>query len=291
MFRNDLLAGKRYLVTGGGSGLGREISARLLELGAEVAICGRRTAVLEEAASQLMQRHGGRVRPEALDIRDYEAVGAMVERLWSEFGPLDGLVNNAAGNFVCRTEELSRRGFEAISDIVLRGTFYVTQAVGRRWIAERRRGSVVSIIVTWVITGAPYVVASAMSKSGVETMTKSLAVEWGHYGIRLNALAPGVFPTEGANARLSPKSRWSDESVANPMNRVGRMPELQNAVVFLLCDEVEWLTGQTLVVDGGGYLQNGASFTHLRGLGDDDWRAMREAIRATDARDRALREG
>lgn len=290
MFRPDLLTGKRYLVTGGGSGLGREIAARLLELGAQIAICGRRAAVLEEAAAQLVRQHGGRVLPLALDIRDHDAVGAAVERVWSELGPLDGLVNNAAGNFVCRTEDLSRRGFEAISDIVLRGTFYMTQAVGRHWIAERRRGSVVSIIVTWTITGAPYVVASAMSKSGVETMTRSLAVEWGHYGIRLNALAPGVFPTEGANARLSPKARWNDENVANPMNRVGRMPELQNSVVFLLCDEVEWLTGHTLVVDGAGHLQNGASFTHLRDLGDADWRAMRESIRAADTRDLALRK-
>jgi NAD(P)-dependent dehydrogenase (short-subunit alcohol dehydrogenase family) len=291
MFRPDLLAGKRYLVTGGGSGLGREIAARVLALGADVAICGRRAAVLEETAAQLMQSHGGRVLPVALDIRDYDAVDTALERVWADLGPLDGLVNNAAGNFVCRTEELSRRGFEAISDIVLRGTFYVTQAAGRRWIAERRRGSVVSVIVTWTITGAPYVVASAMSKSGVETMTRSLAVEWGHYGIRLNAIAPGVFPTEGANARLSPQARWTDESAANPMNRVGRMDELQNSVVFLLSDEVEWLTGHTLIVDGGGHLQNGASFTHLRDLSDADWRAMRQTIRETDARDRALRKG
>jgi NAD(P)-dependent dehydrogenase (short-subunit alcohol dehydrogenase family) len=225
MFRKDLFAGKRYLVTGGGSGLGREIVAMLLALGAEVAICGRRKSVLEDTAAELGQRYGRAVWTEAIDIRNYDGVNAMIGRLWTDFGPLDGLVNNAAGNFVCRTEDLSRRGFDAITDIVLRGTFYTTQAVGRRWIAEQRRGSVVSIIVTWVITGAPYVVASAMAKSGVETMTKSLAVEWGHHGIRLNALAPGVFPTDGANARLSPKARWDDESAVNPMNRVGRMPE------------------------------------------------------------------
>jgi len=290
MFRHDLFAGKRFLVTGGGSGLGREIAARLVELGADVAICGRRAAVLEDTAAELRALSGRAVHTTALDIRDHDAVDAMVGRLWSEMGPLDGLVNNAAGNFVCRTEDLSRRGFEAISDIVMRGTFWTTQSVGRRWIAEGRRGSVLSIIVTWVITGAPYVVASAMSKSALETMTRSLAIEWGHYGIRLNALAPGVFPTEGANARLSPKQRWSDETADNPMNRVGRMSELQNAAAFLLSDEVEWLTGQTLVIDGGGHLANGASFTHLRQLGDDDWRAMRDAIRATDARDRAQRQ-
>jgi NAD(P)-dependent dehydrogenase (short-subunit alcohol dehydrogenase family) len=204
MFRKDLFAGKRFLVTGGGSGLGREIALRLAELGADLALCGRRAPVLENTAAELRARFGRAVHTTAVDIRDHDAVDAMVERIWTELGPLDGLVNNAAGNFVCRTEDLSRRGFEAISDIVMRGTFWVTQSVGRRWIAQRRRGSVVSVIVTWVITGAPYVVTSAMSKSAIETMTRSLAVEWGHYGIRLNALAPGVFPTEGANARLSP---------------------------------------------------------------------------------------
>lgn len=227
MFRKDLLAGKKILVTGGGSGLGREIAAKYLDLGADVAICGRRRGALEETAREFEARFGRPVHVEAVDIRDYDAVAAMVDNIWTVAGPLDGLVNNAAGNFVSRTEDLSRRGFDAVSDIVFRGTFYVTQTVGRRWIAEKRKGSVVSIVVTWVITGAPYVVPSAMSKAGIEVMTKSLAIEWGHYGIRFNAIAPGIFPTEGANARLSPTQKWRDEVVVNPMNRVGRMSELQ----------------------------------------------------------------
>ncbi len=286
MFRKDLLAGKRILVTGGGSGLGREIAAKYLDLGADVAICGRRRGALEETAREFEARFGRPVHVEAVDIRDYDAVAAMVDNIWTVAGPLDGLVNNAAGNFVSRTEDLSRRGFDAVSDIVFRGTFYVTQTVGRRWIAEKRKGSVVSIVVTWVITGAPYVVPSAMSKAGIEVMTKSLAIEWGPYGIRFNAIAPGIFPTEGANARLSPTQKWRDEVVVNPMNRVGRMSELQNLAAFLMSEEVEWLTGQTISIDGAGHLQNGASFTQLRDLSDDDWRAMREQIRATDARDK-----
>jgi NAD(P)-dependent dehydrogenase (short-subunit alcohol dehydrogenase family) len=289
VFREGLLSGKRILVTGGGSGLGRVIVEKYLELGADVAICGRRDIVLEKTAEDLKSRFGRAVFVHSVDIRDFDQVRTMIGRIWSDFGPLDGLVNNAAGNFVSRTEDLSRRGFEAISDIVFRGTFYVTQSVGKRWIEEKRKGSIISIVVTWVMTGAPYVVPSAMSKAGIDVMTKSLAVEWGHYGIRLNAIAPGTFPTEGANARLSPMKRWIDSSVQNPMNRVGRMPELQNLAAFLMCDEVEWLTGQTIAIDGAGHLQNGASFTHLRELGDEEWCVMREQIRATDRRDKELK--
>ena len=194
MFRPDLLSGKRILVTGGGSGLGRDIASKYAALGADVYICGRRAAVLGETAAQLMAEHGRQVKYRALDIRDGDEVDALVEWIWEDGGPLDGLVNNAAGNFVSRTQDLSRRGFDAIADIVLHGTFYVTHAVGRRWIAEGRRGSIVSIVVTWVRTGAPFVVPSAMSKAGIDAMTKSLAVEWGPHGIRLNAIAPGIFP-------------------------------------------------------------------------------------------------
>ena len=287
MFRDGLLRGKRILVTGGGSGLGREIAARYLALGAEIAICGRRAPVLAEAAAALTAAHGGVVRTYPLDIRDAAAVDAAVERIWTETGPLDGLVNNAAGNFVSRTEDLSPRGFDAVANIVLHGTFFVTQAVGKRWIASRRPGTVVSIIVTWGRTGAPFVVPSAMAKSGVETMTKSLAIEWGRHGIRLNAIAPGVFPTAGANDRLSPKHRWTDKPALDPMRRVGRMEELQNLATFLMADGVEWLTGETIAIDGAGHRRDGASFTDLADLTDAQWAEMRAAIRARDAADKA----
>ena len=287
MFEANLLRGKRILVTGGGSGLGREIAERYLQLGAEVHICGRRQQMLDATAAELTGRHGGVVRAHAVDIRHADAVDAMVERIWAEHGPLDGLVNNAAGNFVSRTQDVSPRGFDAVANIVLHGTYYATHHVGRRWIEGGHKGSVISIVVTWVRTGAPFVVPSAMSKAGVDVMTKSLAIEWGRYGIRLNAIAPGIFPTEGANSRLSPKAAWTDDSVRNPMNRLGRMPELQNLAVFLMADGVEWITGETIAIDGAGHRQNGASFTELAELSDAQWREMREAIRAQDQRDKS----
>jgi NAD(P)-dependent dehydrogenase (short-subunit alcohol dehydrogenase family) len=286
MFTNDLLAGKRILVTGGGSGLGREIAAKYLALGAQLYICGRRLPVLQETAAALVAEHGGSVKTFALDIRDAADVERMVDWIWQDGGALDGLVNNAAGNFVSRTQDLSPRGFDAVAGIVLHGTFYVTQAVGKRWIAGGHRGSVISIVVTWVRTGAPFVVPSAMSKAGIDVMTKSLAVEWGRYGIRLNAIAPGIFPTEGANKRLSPTEDWKDGVVRNPMNRVGRMTELQNLATFLMADGVEWLTGETIAIDGAGHFQNGASFTELAELSDEQWAQMREAIRTQDRKDK-----
>jgi NAD(P)-dependent dehydrogenase (short-subunit alcohol dehydrogenase family) len=289
MFQAQLLRGKRILVTGGGSGLGREISEKYLELGAEVHICGRRQAVLEEAAAALMERHGGTVRTHVTDVRSAEAVDAMVDAIWRDSGPLDGLVNNAAGNFVSRTQDVSPRGFDAVANTVLHGTYYTTHHVGRRWIADGHKGSVISIVVTWVRTGAPFVVPSAMSKAGIDVMTKSLAIEWGRYGIRLNAIAPGIFPTEGANKRLNPKAQWEDGVVRNPMNRLGRMSELQNLAVFLMADGVDWINGETIAIDGAGHRQNGASFTDLADLDDAAWREMREAIRKQDQRDKSLR--
>jgi NAD(P)-dependent dehydrogenase (short-subunit alcohol dehydrogenase family) len=291
VFQPGLLQGKRILVTGGGSGLGYEIASRYAELGAELVLCGRRKPVLDQAAAALHTRYGADVKIHALDIRNADDVDAMVQRIWDESGPLDGLVNNAAGNFVSRTQDVSPRGFDAVAGIVLHGTYYVTHHVGRRWIAGGHKGSVISIVVTWVRTGAPFVVPSAMSKAGVDVMTKSLAIEWGRYGIRLNAIAPGIFPTEGANARLSPKAAWTDATVKNPMNRVGRMSELQNLAVFLMADGVEWLTGETIAIDGAGHRQNGASFTELADLDDAAWREMRDAIRRQDERDKAAGEG
>ena len=288
MFKEGLLKGKRILVTGGGTGLGKEIAAKYVQLGAEVWICGRRGSVLEETARSL----GGNVKTHAVDIRDAQAVDAMVQRIWDEAGPLTGLVNNAAGNFISPTKDLSPNGFNAIANIVFHGTFYVTQAVGKRWIAGKHQGSVISIIVTWVHTGSPYVVPSAMSKAGIHVMTKSLAVEWGRFGIRLNAIAPGPFPTEGATKRLRPDGgSFSDSTSLNPMRRVGRMEELQNLATFLMADGCEWLTGETIVIDGAGTLATGSGgyFTQLDKLSDSDWERMRAAIKAQNDKDRAGR--
>jgi NAD(P)-dependent dehydrogenase (short-subunit alcohol dehydrogenase family) len=292
MFKDNLLKGKRILVTGGGTGLGKEIATRYLSLGAEVWLAGRRGAVLEETAKELMGKHGGSVRTHSVDIRDAAAVDAMVQHIWDESGPLTGLVNNAAGNFISPTKDLTPNGFNAIANIVFHGTFYVTQAVGKRWIEGKRKGSVVSILVTWVHTGSPYVVPSAMSKAGLHVMTKSLAVEWGRFGIRLNAIAPGPFPTEGASKRLRPGSGgFEDTTQMNPMKRIGRMEELQNLATFLMADGCEWLTGETIGLDGGGYLASGsgAYFAQLDKMSDADWDKARAMIKAQNDKDRAGR--
>jgi NAD(P)-dependent dehydrogenase (short-subunit alcohol dehydrogenase family) len=251
MFKDGLLRGRRILVTGGGTGLGKGMVEKFLALGADIFICGRRKAVCDATAAELTGKYDGRVKSYGVDIRDAGAVDAMVADIFQS-GPLTDLVNNAAGNFISRTEDLSTRGFDAVANIVLHGTFYVTHAVGRRWIAGGHRGNVVSIVVTWVYNGSPYVVPSVMSKSGVHAMTMSLATEWAGYGIRLNAVAPGVIPTEGASKRLNPGASPSERAErSNPMGRVGRMEELQNLATFLLADGCEWLTGQTITLDGG----------------------------------------
>jgi NAD(P)-dependent dehydrogenase (short-subunit alcohol dehydrogenase family) len=289
MFQDGLLKGKNILITGGGTGLGKEIAEKYLQLGADLWIAGRRGAVLDTTAKELTAKHGGKVRTHAVDIRDYAAVDAMAQRIWDESGPLTGLVNNAAGNFISPTKDLTPNGFNAIANIVFHGSFYVTHCVGKRWIEGGTKGSVISILVTWVWTGSPYVVPSAMSKAGLHVMTKSLAVEWGKHGIRLNAIAPGPFPTEGATKRLRPGADFGDSTRLNPMRRVGRMSELQNLATFLMADGCEWLSGETIAIDGAGYLATGAYFTELDRMSDADWHKARELIKAQNDKDRAGR--
>ncbi len=289
MFKDDLFVGKRILVTGGGTGLGKAMSGRFLSLGASVVICGRRKSVCDETAAELMAAHGGTVESYRVDIRDAEAVDEMVERI-SSTGPLTDLVNNAAGNFVSRTEDLSSRAFDAIANIVMHGTFYVTSAVGRRWIAAGQRGNVLSILTTWVRNGGPFTVPSAMSKAAVYAMTTSLATEWGRYGIRLNAIAPGEIPTEGMSKRLNPTESPGERTAArNPHGRVGTFDELQNLAVFLLSGGCDWLTGEMIALDGGQHLATGGNFYDLRAWGDTEWQAARAAIAVQNAEDRKLR--
>ncbi len=290
MFQPGLLKGKRILVTGGGTGLGREIAEKYLELGADLYLCGRRKAVLDETAAALVAARGGSVRTLAVDIRDAGAVDAMIQSIWDDGGPLTGLVNNAAGNFISRTEDLSPRGFDAIANIVLHGSFYVTHSVGKRWIAGGQPGSVVSILVTWIWTGSPYVVPSAMSKAGLAVMTESLAVEWGRHRIRLNAIAPGPFPVESTSARLNPGQTMEGRGATkNPMGRIGEMHELQNLAAFLMADGCEWLTGQTIALDGAGHLAGTGTFYDLRSWTDADWQRAREMIKVQNDRDKAQR--
>lgn len=291
MFRADLFQGQRILITGGGTGLGYAMARQLAALGATVHLCGRRLAVLEQATQALRgESGGGQVHVHPVDIRDAGAVDAMVERIWDQHGGLDALVNNAAGNFISPTEKLSERGFNAIADTVFRGTFYMTQAVGKRWIGSGASGAVVSIVVTWVWTGSPFVVPSAMSKAGIDAMTKSLAVEWGRHGIRLNAIAPGVIPTEGASARLRPNDSGTDALVKqNPMQRLGQGQDIGELAAFLLAPGNDWINGQTIALDGGDYLANGAYFKQYFDWSDDDWAAARAAIEARTAADKAQR--
>ncbi|WP_246604965.1 SDR family oxidoreductase [Aquisediminimonas sediminicola] len=287
IFRSDVLSGKSILVTGGGSGLGKEISKALAARGAVVHICGRRAAVLEEAAADI----GGQVHWHICDIRDADQVDEMMDAIW-KVGPLTSLVNNAAANFIAPTKDLSPRGFRAVTSTVMDGSFHVTLAAGKRWIAEGIRGSVVSNLVTWVWTGSAFVVPSAMAKTALHAMTMSLAVEWGPYGIRLNATAPGPFPTESAWEKLNPlpdtkSSATSDDTV--PMRRFGQMPELQNLIVFLLSDGCDYLTGQTIAIDGAQHLAGPGTFADLSNMSDGQWQAARDAITQSSQRDKSQR--
>lgn len=289
MFTPDLLAGHRILITGGGTGLGRAMAEQFLRLGATISICGRRKGVADQAAAELMAAHGGRVTAYGVDIRNAEAVDQMVQAIWDDGGPLTGLVNNAAGNFISRTEDLSSRGFDAIANTVLHGTFYTTHAVGKRWIAGKVPGSIISIVVTWVWTGSAFVVPSAMSKAGVHVMTQSLAVEWGRYGIRLNAIAPGMIPTEGMTKRLAPGAGERSGEERNPMGRYGTTDELANLATFLMAPGCQWLTGQTIALDGAGHLVNAGGFEHLFQWGDAEWRQARDLIKSQNEKDKVAR--
>ena len=287
MFEANLFQGQRVLITGGGTGLGLAMAAKLAELGAELHLCGRRHSVVQQACEMLNNDTGAQAFAHELDIRQPEAVHTVIDRIWAEHGPLTGLVNNAAGNFVSRTEDLSINGFHAISDIVFRGTFYVTQAVGRRWIAEGLPGSVLSIVVTWVDTGSPFVVPSAMSKAGLDAMTKSLAVEWGPKRIRFNAIAPGVIPTQGASQRLRPKIDGNEDSadrrrLDNPTRRLGTGEDIGNMAAFILAPGNTWLNGQTITLDGGDALANGAYFTEYQAWDDADWARARQMAKAAN---------
>jgi NAD(P)-dependent dehydrogenase (short-subunit alcohol dehydrogenase family) len=275
MFQPDLLKGKRILITGGGTGLGLAMGRRFLELGADLVICGRREQVLADAAAKLKAETKGSVETHGCDIRDAQAVGAMLDKIW-EKRPLDALVNNAAGNFISRTESLSPRAVDAVLNIVLHGSAYCTLGAGRRWLEAGHKGAVLSIITTYAWTGSAYVVPSAMAKAGVLAMTRSLAVEWGGRGVRLNAIAPGPFPTPGAWERLVPRPDLARIfETKNPLHRVGEHGELANLATFLLCDGATYINGEVVTIDGGEWLQGAGQFNFLERLTDSDWAALK----------------
>jgi NAD(P)-dependent dehydrogenase (short-subunit alcohol dehydrogenase family) len=277
MFCSELLAGKRILITGGGTGLGKSIGRRYVELGARLVICGRRGEVLQAAADEFRRDFGAEVESHVCDVRDAAAVERMMESIW-ESGPLDVLVNNAAGNFLARTERLSPRAVDAVIDIVLKGGAYCTIAAGRRWIDAGRPGTVLSVLTQSAIVGAPFTVPSAMAKAGLLSMIRSLAVEWGPKGIRLVGVAPGPFPTEGAWSRLMPSER-QQEPIENSiaLRRVGRHEELADLCTFLVSDNAGFITGEAIVIDGGKWLQGaaGTSANRMQEWTDETWNNVR----------------
>lgn len=280
MFQTDLLKDKRILITGGGTGLGRSIGRRYLQLGAELVICGRRLDVLETTAKELTQETGGKVTPLHCDVREADAVEQMMARIWED-GPLDILVNNAAGNFLAQTHKLSPRAIDSVLGIVLHGSAYCTVAAGRRWIEAGRPGVVLSILTLGALTGAPFTAPNAMAKAGVLAMTRSLAAEWGPKGIRLVAIAPGPFPTPGAWQRLMPEEKAKADPIEKtiPLRRVGAHDELANLASFLVSDQAGYITGECVVIDGGKMLIGGGGGVNTASMldwTDEQWAALRK---------------
>jgi NAD(P)-dependent dehydrogenase (short-subunit alcohol dehydrogenase family) len=274
MFRTDLLQNRRILITGGGTGLGKGMAQRFLELGATVYICGRREEVLQQTARELSAQ--GTIHALCCDVRNRDAVESMIDSIWSA-AALDVLVNNAAGNFIARTEELSPRAFESVIGIVLMGTLHATMACGRRWLKSAHPGTVLSISATYASVGSGYVVPSAISKAGVEALTRSLAVEWGNRGIRMNAIAPGPIPTQGAFSRVLPRPDLETLALdRNPLHRFGTVEELANLAAFLVSDGSGYINGEVIRMDGGEFLQGAGEFSNLgRVLTDEDWQSIK----------------
>lgn len=292
IFDAEVLRGKRILVTGGGTGLGRGVATQLVAHGAQVHLWGRRESVLSETAAEISSGHPGSVHFQPVNVRDFDQVNTAIAEIWDRHGPLTGLLNNAAANFIAPTESLSPRAFDAVTSTVMTGSFYTTLAVGRRWIAEGLPGSVLSNLTTWVWSGSAFVVPSAMAKAAVHAMTMSLAVEWGRYGIRLNALAPGPIPTEYAWEMLNPtdtSSVGATQADEIPLGRPGTIDELANLTIFAFSDACDYLTGETIAMDGGQRLAGPNTFAGLTAMTDEDWAAARERSKAASAAAKAAR--
>lgn len=283
LFSPTALEGKRVLITGGGTGLGRGVARYLVENGAEVHLWGRRPAVLEEAAAEASASRPGSVHWQIVDVRKADLVGAAMDEIWSEHGPLTGVINNAAANFIAPTESLSPRAFEAVTSTVMNGSFNTAHAAGKRWIENGQKGVVLSTLTTWIWTGSAFVVPSAMAKAAVHAMTMSLAVEWARYGIRLNAIASGPIPTDYAWEMLNPTEKsavGATQADQIPAGRMGTMEELANLTTFLLSDACDYLTGQTIAMDGGQMLAGPGTFAGLTSMSNEDWAAAKEKSKA-----------
>jgi NAD(P)-dependent dehydrogenase (short-subunit alcohol dehydrogenase family) len=274
MFEKELLNDKSIVVTGGGTGLGKSMATRFAELGANLVITSRRQAVIDKTAEELREL-GGKVLAIACDVREPEQVNNMVDQTVNEFGKIDILLNNAAGNFISPTEDLSPNAFKTVVDIVLNGTFNCTQAVGK--VMRKKEGGVIlNIVTTYAWTGSGYVVPSACAKAGVLAMTRSLAVEWAKYGIRTVAIAPGPFPTEGAWSRLAPPGLGIKKKMKNrvPLKRVGEHIELANLATYLISDQAGYINGEVVTIDGGEWLQGAGEMNELEKLPRAAWKLL-----------------
>lgn len=281
MLRDGALKGKTILITGGGTGLGRSMGQYFSELGANLVITSRKLEVLEETAKEMSEATGNPVLPLACDVREYDQVEATIKVAEEKFGKVDVLLNNAAGNFISPTERLSHRAFDTVVDIVLRGSYNFTLAMGKRWIELKQAGNVMNIVTTYAWTGSGYVVPSACAKAGVLAMTRSLAVEWAKYNIRLNAIAPGPFPTEGAWSRLLPgglKKKFDPKDHV-PVGRVGEHQELANLAAYLVSDFSAYVNGECITIDGGEWLKGAGEFNMLDEIPEELWDAMDMARR------------
>jgi NAD(P)-dependent dehydrogenase (short-subunit alcohol dehydrogenase family) len=279
MFQDDLLIGRTILITGGGTGLGRSMALRFAELGANLFLAGRRVEPLVET-SEAIRAKGARAAYASVDVRDFAAVEQMIAAAEKEFGGVDTLVNNAAGNFIARTEKLSPNAFNAVIGIVLQGTFHCTLVLGRKWIAAKQAGNILNIVTTYASTnaGSGFVVPSACAKAGVLAMTTSLAVEWARHHIRLNAIAPGPFPTEGAFSRLMPSKEFEEHAKnSHPMKRFGRHEELANLAAYLLSSHADYVNGECVVIDGGLWLRGAGEFNDFVDMPDSAWDKLEAA--------------
>ncbi len=289
MLKEGALKDQTIVVTGGGTGLGKSMSKYFLELGANVVITSRKFPVLEKTANELSEATGGKVLPVACDIRNYEEVMHVQEVALDTFGAVNALVNNAAGNFISPTERLSSRAFDTIVDIVLRGSYNCTLAFGKDWIEKKQKGAFLNIVVSYAWTGSGYTVPSACAKAGVLALTRSLAAEWGKYGIRSNAIAPGPFPTEGAWSRLFPEEAMPKDLVEKlkpeeviPLGRVGEHQELANLAAYLVSDYSAYINGDVVTIDGGEWLQNAGEFNKMRYVPEQAWDMIEQMIRSSN---------
>jgi NAD(P)-dependent dehydrogenase (short-subunit alcohol dehydrogenase family) len=283
MLRDDALKGKTIVITGGGTGLGKAMGTYFLQLGANLVITSRKDDVIQKTAGEMEQSTGGKVLAVACDVREYSQVENVLAEAIKAFGQVDSLINNAAGNFISPTERLSANAFSSIIDIVLKGSVNCTLAFGKHWIKTKQPASVINIVTTYAFTGSAYVVPSACAKGGVLAMTRSLAAEWGKYGIRTNAIAPGPFPTKGAWERLLPGELAEKFDFKNrvPLKRVGDHQELANLAAFLVSDFSAYINGEVITIDGGEWLQGAGQFNGLEAIPNDMWDMLEQMTRAT----------